>query len=115
MISTITAIELASSKQKPKLISFVSSTSALDSNHYVRLSDDLASTEKPGVPEEDDLEGARSELKIGYGQSKWVAEKVLMEAAKRGLAVNIVRPGYVVGDSVSAGKHNRIRNINFVF
>lgn len=49
------------------------------------------------------MEGARTELTVGYGQSKWVAEKMLMEAARRGLSVNIVRPGYVVGDSVSAG------------
>jgi thioester reductase-like protein len=105
VLSTLTAVELASSEAKPKLISFVSSTSAVDVQHYVRLSDDLADTEAPGVPEDDDLEGARYELKIGYGQSKWVAEKLLMEAAVRGLAVNIVRPGYVVGDSVSAGKH----------
>jgi len=104
VISTLTAIELASSAAKPKLVSFVSSTSCIDVQHYVRLSDDLAHTEAPGVPEDDDLEGARNGLTIGYGQTKWVAEKLLMEAAKRGLAVNIVRPGYVVGDSVSAGK-----------
>lgn len=77
----------------------------MDAQHYVRLSDELANTENPGIPENDDLEGARSELNVGYGQSKWVAEKLLMEAAKRGLAVNIVRPGYVVGDSVSAGAY----------
>ena len=55
------------------------------------------------MPEDDDLEGARNELTIGYGQSKWVAEMLHMEAVKRGLVVNIARPGYVVGDSVSAG------------
>jgi thioester reductase-like protein len=76
----------------------------MDAEHYVRLSDDLANTGHPGVPESDDLEGTRTGLKIGYGQSKWVAEKLLMEAARRGLAVNIVRPGYVVGDSTTAGK-----------
>lgn len=103
VISTMTAIQLAANEHKPKLLSFVSSTSALDASHYVRLSDDLASTEQPGIPEDDDLEGARSELKNGYGQSKWVGEKLLMEAAERGLAVSIVRPGYVVGDSASAG------------
>lgn len=103
-MSTLTAIELASSNTKPKLVSFVSSTSAVDVQYYVHLSDDLAHTETPGVPEDDDLEGARHGLKIGYGQSKWVAERLLMEAATRGLAVNIVRPGYVVGDSVSGGE-----------
>jgi L-aminoadipate-semialdehyde dehydrogenase len=55
------------------------------------------------VPENDNLEGARHGLKTGYGQTKWVCEKVLMTAAKRGLQVRIVRPGYVVGDSVTAG------------
>jgi len=74
----------------------------MDAEHYVRLSDDLANTGQLGVPESDDLEGTRTGLKIGYGQSKWVAEKLLMEAARRGLAVNIVRPGYVVGDSTTA-------------
>jgi len=101
VVSTVTCVELASTT-KPKLLSFVSSTSALDTEHYVRLSDALASTEVGGVSESDDLEGARTGLKTGYGQSKWVAEKLLMEAGKRGCKINIVRPGYVVGDSTSA-------------
>ncbi|KDQ08178.1 hypothetical protein BOTBODRAFT_118989 [Botryobasidium botryosum FD-172 SS1] len=101
VLSTVTCVELASTT-KPKSVSFVSSTSALDTEHYVRLSDALVNTELGGVPERDDLEGARTGLKTGYGQSKWVAEKVLMEAGKRGCKVNIVRPGYVVGDSTSA-------------
>ncbi len=95
-------IELASTGN-PKLVSFVSSSSAIDVLHYVRLSDELANTAMPGIPEDDDLEGARTGLKVGYGQSKWVGEKILMEAAKRGLPVNIVRPGYVVGNSETAG------------
>ena len=57
-----------------------------------------------GVPEDDDLEGARRDLKSGYGQSKWVSEKLLFEAGRRGLRGHIVRPGYVVGDSKSAGE-----------
>ncbi|KZV74202.1 alpha-aminoadipate reductase Lys1p [Peniophora sp. CONT] len=97
VLGTITAIELASTGA-PKLLSFVSSTSALDTEHYVRLADTLQS----GVPESDDLEGARHTLKTGYGQSKWVAEKLLFEAGKRGLRGAIVRPGYVVGDSKTA-------------
>jgi L-2-aminoadipate reductase len=99
VISTLTAIELASSK-KPKLLVFVSSTSAIDTDHYVRLSD--ATLE--GVPESDDLEGAKTTLKTGYGQTKWVSEKLLMEAGKKGLRGHIIRPGYVVGDSTTAGK-----------
>ncbi|KAI0702060.1 L-aminoadipate-semialdehyde dehydrogenase large subunit [Cerioporus squamosus] len=96
VLGTLTAVELASTG-KPKLFTFVSSTSAIDTEYYVQLSDSLGA-----VPESDDLEGARNSLKTGYGQSKWVSEKLLFEAGKRGLRGHIVRPGYVVGDSQSA-------------
>jgi L-2-aminoadipate reductase len=84
----------------------VSSTSALDTEHYVQLSDSLSNDPSGvrGVPEGDDLEGARYSLKSGYGQSKWVSEKLLFEAGRRGLRGHVVRPGYVVGDSQSAGR-----------
>lgn len=87
---------------------FVSSTSAIDTDHYVQLSESLARLQSnfKGVPESDDLEGARSSLKTGYGQSKWVSEKLLFEAGKRGLRGHIVRPGYVVGDSRTAGEYS---------
>ena len=105
MLSTLATIDLASSG-KPKLLVFVSSTSAVDTEHYVQLSESLAqsSSEFTGVPESDDLEGAKSSLKTGYGQTKWVSEKLLFEAGRRGLRGHIVRPGYVVGDSRTAGK-----------
>lgn len=105
MIGTLIAIDLASTGKQKSLV-FVSSTSALDTPHYVQLSDSLhnSSTGLTGVPESDDLEGARSTLKSGYGQSKWVSEKLLFEAGRRGLRGHIVRPGYVVGDSKSAGE-----------
>ncbi|CAL1708951.1 unnamed protein product [Somion occarium] len=103
VLGTVTAIELASSG-KPKFFVFVSSTSAIDTEYYVQLSDSLSqdSSGPGGVPEDDDLEGARTSLKTGYGQSKWVSEKLLFEAGRRGLRGHIVRPGYVVGDSESA-------------
>ena len=97
VLGTLTAVELAAAG-KPKAVVFVSSTSALDTEYYVQLSDSAGA-----VPESDDLEGARGTLKTGYGQSKWVAEKLLFEAGRRGLRGHIVRPGYVVGDSESAG------------
>ena len=102
VIGTLTAVELASAT-KQKLFVFVSSTSAIDTEHYVRLADSLSHTKRRGIPEDDDLEGARTGLKTGYGQSKWVSEKLLFEAGKRGLKGHIVRPGYVVGDSKTAG------------
>ncbi|KAI0646518.1 alpha-aminoadipate reductase Lys1p [Trametes meyenii] len=96
VLGTLTAIELAAAG-KPKLFVFVSSTSAIDTEYYVQLSDSVGA-----VPENDDLEGARTALKTGYGQSKWVSEKLLFEAGRRGLKGHIVRPGYVVGDSATA-------------
>ncbi|KAK7049302.1 large subunit of alpha-aminoadipate reductase [Paramarasmius palmivorus] len=95
VLSTLEAAELCVSG-KPKTLVFVSSTSAVDTEHYVNLS-----SYSP-IPELDDLEGSRTGLKTGYGQSKWVSEKLLFEAGKRGLQGRIVRPGYVVGDSKSA-------------
>ncbi|CCM04001.1 uncharacterized protein FIBRA_06158 [Fibroporia radiculosa] len=103
VIATLTATELAATS-KPKLFVFVSSTSAIDTEYYVQLSDSLARDQNSlgGVPESDDLEGARTSLATGYGQTKWVCEKLLFEAGRRGLKGHILRPGYVVGDSQSA-------------
>ncbi|KAJ3480253.1 hypothetical protein NLJ89_g12292 [Agrocybe chaxingu] len=103
VLATLTAINLASTG-KPKSLVFVSSTSAIDTDHYVKLSESLARDPSGarGVLENDDLEGARSSLKTGYGQTKWVSEKLLFEAGRRGLCGHIVRPGYVVGDSRTA-------------
>jgi L-aminoadipate-semialdehyde dehydrogenase len=104
VIGTLTAVELGSTN-KQKLLVFVSSTSAIDTEHYVRLSDSLGQSQdsRRGIPEDDDLDGAKVGLKSGYGQSKWVSEKLLFEAGRRGLRGHIVRPGYIVGDSHTAG------------
>ncbi|KAK9727639.1 large subunit of alpha-aminoadipate reductase [Basidiobolus ranarum] len=93
VIGTLEALRLAS-EYKTKPLHFVSSTSVLDSDHFIQLS-----TTGTSVSENDDLEGSRTGLQTGYGQSKWVSEKLIMEARKRGLPATIIRPGYVVGDS----------------
>lgn len=113
--STLACIQLCATG-KPKSFTFVSSTAALDTDHYVSLSDSIVQQgsdskgrdsqslprDLEGVPETDDLEGSAHGLKAGYGQSKWVGEKLIMRAAARGLPSIILRPSYVVGDSVSA-------------
>ncbi|KAL8768564.1 MAG: hypothetical protein Q9209_005249 [Squamulea sp. 1 TL-2023] len=94
VLSTIAAMSLCRTLNKPKVFYFVSSTSVLDTDHYIQMS----SSGTP-VEESDNLEGSRKGLGTGYGQSKFVSEYLVREAGKRGLRGYIVRPGYVVGDS----------------
>ncbi|KAF7731804.1 large subunit of alpha-aminoadipate reductase [Apophysomyces ossiformis] len=94
VLGTLWAMRLAS-EAKQKSFHFVSSTSVLDTPHYVELG------ERQSVLESDSLEGSRTGLDSGYGQSKWVAERLIMEARKRGLPATIIRPGYILGDSTT--------------
>jgi thioester reductase-like protein len=52
----------------------------------------------------DDLADARED---GYGRSKWVAERLVREAAGRGLPVCVYRPGNVSGHSESGTSNPR--------
>ncbi|GMK57641.1 hypothetical protein CspeluHIS016_0404750 [Cutaneotrichosporon spelunceum] len=101
VLSTFMCLELCA-QTKPKLFSFISSTATLDNERFVQKSDQLLADGKAGLSEEDDLEDSRTGLDTGYGQSKWVAEKLIMEAGKRGLSGWTLRPGYVLGDTKSA-------------
>ncbi|MBD0356040.1 MAG: amino acid adenylation domain-containing protein, partial [Rubrobacter sp.] len=61
-----------------------------------------------GVCREDaDLNALADAREDGYGQSKWVAEKLVWEAAKRGLPVCVYRPGNVSGHSVTGASNPR--------
>ncbi|KAL5323930.1 hypothetical protein ACEPPN_008472 [Leptodophora sp. 'Broadleaf-Isolate-01'] len=80
----------------PKHLAFVSSTSVLDTVHFVKQS----SSGTP-VSEDDDLSGSATGLGTGYGQSKWVSEYLVRAAGSRGLRGTIIRPGYVTGDPLS--------------
>ncbi|PGH27777.1 L-aminoadipate-semialdehyde dehydrogenase [Polytolypa hystricis UAMH7299] len=97
VLSTMDCISLCSSG-KPKRLAFVSSTSTLDTDYYVKLSQESIAAGGTGVQESDDLEGSRKGLATGYGQSKWASEYVVREAGKRGLAGAVIRPGYITGD-----------------
>ena len=64
----------------------------------------------PGTPlcEEDvDLDTLTDAREDGYGQSKWVAEKLVWEAAGRGLPVAVYRPGNISGHSTSGASNPR--------
>jgi thioester reductase-like protein len=67
-----------------KSVHHISTTSVFDSAEH----SDLNKT----VYEDDPLENPAG-LTGGYPQSKWVAEKLVMEARKRGIPANIYRPG----------------------
>ncbi|KAF2864941.1 L-aminoadipate-semialdehyde dehydrogenase large subunit [Massariosphaeria phaeospora] len=95
VLSTAACIELCASG-KPKRLAFVSSTSTLDTDHYVQLSQSGTP-----VPEAEDLSGSRKGLGTGYGQSKWASEYLVREAGRRGLVGAIIRPGYITGDPAS--------------
>ncbi|PON29925.1 enterobactin synthetase component F [Trichoderma gamsii] len=48
-----------------------------------------------------DFDDVPNKLQDGYGQTKWVAEKLVVEASKRGIPVKIYRPGTISGHSVT--------------
>lgn len=102
VLSTLTCLQLCA-QDKPKLFSFVSSTAVHDCEEFVKKSDESLGSGGNGLSEEDDLEDGRYHLNGGYGQTKWVSEKIIFEAAKKGLSGWTVRPGYILGDSKTAG------------
>jgi amino acid adenylation domain-containing protein/thioester reductase-like protein len=57
--------------------------------------------------EDTDLDALERAREDGYGQSKWVAEKLVREAAGRGLPVCVYRPGNVSGHSESGASNPR--------
>ncbi|KAI1385300.1 large subunit of L-aminoadipate-semialdehyde dehydrogenase [Hypoxylon trugodes] len=98
VLSTIDAMKLCN-EGKAKTFCFVSSTSVLDTDYYIRLSEEQTRTGQGAVMESDDMNGSRIGLGTGYGQTKWASEQLVREAGRRGLQGSVVRPGYVLGDS----------------
>jgi len=84
--STVAMLQLATTA-KPKWVHYVSTlVAAVDRDSEGWLLESL--------PETDPVE-----LAGGYAQSKWVSEKMLAEAAHRGIGVTIFRPGFISGRS----------------
>lgn len=48
-----------------------------------------------------DISDVPTRLLDGYGQTKWVAEKLVFEAGRRGIPVRVYRPGTISGHSVT--------------
>ncbi|ODA78900.1 hypothetical protein RJ55_04490 [Drechmeria coniospora] len=104
VLSTIDAMKLCN-EGRAKLFAFVSSTSTLDTDHYVQLSQEQTATGRGAVLEADDMQGSRVGLATGYGQTKWVSEQLIREAGRRGLRGAVVRPGYILGS-----RHSGVSN-----
>jgi L-2-aminoadipate reductase len=68
VLSTIDTMSLCNTG-KSKLFAFVSSTSTLDTDHYVKLSQKQISTGEDAISEDDDLQGSSTGLGTGYGQT----------------------------------------------
>ena len=61
-----------------------------------------------GLCEEDtDLDSLADAREDGYGRSKWVAEKLVREAADRGLPTCVYRPGFISGHSETGASNAR--------
>lgn len=75
--------------------------SKLKSVHFTSTLAIFTSPERHQLPfiQEHDLLESPEDLFGGYAQSKWVAEKLLIKARKRGIPINIYRPGLVTGQS----------------
>lgn len=56
------------------------------------------------VTEEDPIQPFDKQL-YGYTQTKWVGEKLVEEARRRGIPVTIYRPGHITGDSVTGASN----------
>lgn len=48
-----------------------------------------------------DYDDVPTKLLDGYGQTKWVGEKLVFEAGRRGIPVRVYRPGTITGHSIS--------------
>jgi thioester reductase-like protein len=87
---TLDAIRLASAV-RAKPLHFISSIASLPEVEY-GFRDDPTVFENDRV---DSLSGVFG----GYGETKWVSERLCEQARERGLPVNIYRPGVLSGDS----------------
>jgi amino acid adenylation domain-containing protein/thioester reductase-like protein len=91
--STREALRLAG-HVRTKPLHLVSSTAAVSA---LGVTQTTGST-NPVVWEDEEYPTYRG-LFTGYGSTKWVAEQHVLEARRRGIPVNIYRPGTLAGDS----------------
>jgi thioester reductase-like protein len=91
VLGTQTILHLATSSSKPIPVHYISTISVLDAVRYSSVSFVDEQTEPEYSPR----------LKGGYAQSKWAAERLVLQARTRGLPVTIHRPGTISGSAQS--------------
>lgn len=69
--------------------------------HYISTNGIFAGKEKEAYLENRDIDSYADYLENGYGQAKWVAEKLVWEAVSRDLPVCLYRPGNIGHHSVT--------------
>nr|WP_309112607.1 polyketide synthase [Saccharothrix sp.] len=76
--------------------------------HHLSTTGVFAGAREPGVPlTADDPTGPPDALPSGYLRSKWVAERLVAQAAERGLPVRVYRVDLVSGDQVNGACQTR--------
>ncbi|MBW2571833.1 MAG: amino acid adenylation domain-containing protein [Deltaproteobacteria bacterium] len=76
-------------------------TSATKPIHYISTNGIFAGEDQETYLENSDIDSYADHLTNGYGQAKWVAEKLVWEAVSRGLPVCLYRPGNIGHHSVT--------------
>ena len=76
-------------------------TSATKPIHYISTNGIFAGEVQETYLENSDIDSYADHLTNGYGQAKWVAEKLVWEAVSRGLPVCLYRPGNIGHHSVT--------------
>ncbi|MFN6476573.1 thioester reductase domain-containing protein [Nostoc sp. DedQUE07] len=75
-------------QSKTKSLHYISSFAVFESSAYCQK-----------IVDENESLSDWEDIYLGYSQSKWVAEKLVMEARDRGLPINIYRSAFISGDS----------------
>jgi amino acid adenylation domain-containing protein/thioester reductase-like protein len=75
--------------------------------HFVSTLSVVSPSAPHALVREDDPLDCAADLPNGYAQSKWVAERLLVQARARGLPVNIYRPGLIGGERRSGIGHTK--------
>jgi amino acid adenylation domain-containing protein/thioester reductase-like protein len=79
----------------------LASTTVSKPLHYISTNGIFPGGDETPYKENNDIDSFLDRLENGYGQAKWVAEKLVWEAVARGLPVCLFRPGNIGHHSIT--------------